>query len=779
MWSTVTGGWVAGQDLTASYWCENLRHPVRFADAIAGLAAAGYTRFIEVSPHPVLTTAIAETAEAAGVPVAVTGTLRRGEGGWQRLLASAAEWWTTGGELDFATLFPGGRPACLPTYAFHHQRYWLARGNSQVRPDAGPADDWRYQVAWVPVPAPAATAAPGTWLIVVPAGREVADVVAALGLGDERVLEVSWPGRPAIAAELAAGQEPGRVLSLLALDDRPHPLYPGLTVGFAQTALLIQALADARIEAQVWLATQGAVAVDDTEDVPNPMQAAVWGLGAVLALDQPTSWGGLIDLPARIDRRSGTWLTAMLSGQGEEDQLALRTAGVFARRLVRGAGRDQGTAGWQPRGTILITGGTGALGARTARWLARRGAGHLVLASRRGPHAAGVTELIRDLAADGVQATAVECDFSDRAAVAGLLASLPDLSAVVHAAGVVHGETALTDSTIAELAELAAGKVMGAWHLHELCGDLDAFILFSSGAGVWGNSGQAGYAAANAALDALARHRRHRGLAATAIAWGALSGGGMVDELVAAQLERRGVVAMDPDLALSVLADATGSPSPSLVVARFDWERFVPLYTASRRRPLLRDLPEARRLMSVSALPAPEVTQAGGLASQLLALPPEARSQLVRKTVKAHAAAALGLPGPDAIGAGSSFKDLGFDSLTGVDLRNRLNGVTGLQLPAALVFDYPTPAALAAYLCDLLAPGGEVTPDALLRDLDRLEAALAGPAAEPGVRRQVSARLRTLLRRFDEPDSAGQPASLDSASDEEMFELIDRELGLS
>jgi NADP-dependent 3-hydroxy acid dehydrogenase YdfG/acyl carrier protein len=586
------------------------------------------------------------------------------------------------------------------------------------------------------------------------------------------VTEVRDQDRRTLAAELAKSR-PEHVLSLLALDDRPNPGHQDITMGLARTVLLTQALNDAGIGAPLWIATRGAVS-PGAGDLPNPLQASAWGLGAVLALDHPASWGGLVDLPESVDGDPAGWLAGILSGSVGEDQVAIRASGVFARRLVRSAAAGREEPGWQPRGTILITGGTGALGAQVANWVAASGAGHVVLVSRRGPHGCDSGELAARLAEAGAEVTVAACDVADRTSLAGLVARFPDLSAVVHTAGIVHGERPLADLTIPELAELASGKVTGARHLDELCGDLDAFVLFSSGAGVWGNAGQAGYGAANAVLDALAQRRRHRGFAATSIAWGAWGGGGMVDDATGTQLERRGVTMMAPEVAVTALRHAVGSGRASVVIADIDWERFVPLYTASRQRPLLNDLPEAR--LAPQAGPA-----TGDLAGRLADLPPADRRQFVLGMVRAQSGAALGLAGPEGIRAGQAFRELGFDSVTAVDLRNRLNAVTGLRLPTTVVFDYPTPTALAEHIQGQLVPEDDSGPDSLLRELDRIEAALTGAVTAEDARGKVAARLRTLLARCEEtPADAGEDGvSIEAASDDEMFELIDRELGLS
>ncbi|TPQ17712.1 beta-ketoacyl reductase, partial [Streptomyces sporangiiformans] len=256
-------------------------------------------------------------------------------------------------------------------------------------------------------------------------------------------------------------------------------------------------------------------------------QSGVWGLGRVAALEFPERWGGLVDLPSRVDGRTLSLLAGILAGSGE-DQVALRGSRILARRLHHAAPADHGThrtESWRADGLrVLVTGGTGALGARLARRLAEQGAAELVLTSRRGPDAPGAHELTDELETLGAQAVVEACDVADRDAVADLLARHP-IDAVFHAAGVLDDDP-ISDLTPDRVARVLAGKAAGAAHLDELTRDreLSAFVVFSSIAGVWGSGGQAAYAAANAQLDALIENRRTQGLTGTALAWGPWDG---------------------------------------------------------------------------------------------------------------------------------------------------------------------------------------------------------------------------------------------------------------
>ncbi|KXK61173.1 hypothetical protein AWW66_15130 [Micromonospora rosaria] len=342
-----------------------------------------------------------------------------------------------------------------------------------------------------------------------------------------------------------------------------------------------------------------------------------------------------------------------------------------------------------------------------ARRLAAEGAAHLVLTSRRGADAPGAADLAGELRALGVEVTVAACDVADRAAVADLLAGLPadpPLTAVFHTAGVAHsvpiGETGLP-----EVAEVFAGKVAGARHLDELTRgyDLDAFVLYSSNAGVWGSSGQSAYGAANAALDALAERRRAEGHVATSVAWGLWGAGGMGDGGAEDYLSRRGLRPMSPERGVDALLAALDRDETFVAVADVDWALFTAGFTAFRPSPLIGDLPEVGAALADAA--PPEATSADGDLAQRLAVaaPPE-RHRILLDLVRRHVAAVLGHPGPEHVGPDAAFREIGFDSLTAVDLAKRLKAAVGVPLPATLVFDHPTATAVAGHLDGLVAP---------------------------------------------------------------------------
>ncbi|WP_374704619.1 SDR family NAD(P)-dependent oxidoreductase, partial [Streptomyces sp. NL15-2K] len=730
--STVTGRPVEpGQWSDPGYWVEQVRQPVRFADALDSLDGIG--RFVELGPDGVLS-ALVQDPEAVAVPV-----LRRERDEATTALTALATLHVHGAAADWKAVYAGirARPVTLPTYPFQRQRFWL-----ETRPEKGAVDPvdagfwsavdradlpalaaelgvetdavagvlpalaswrargreraqtngWRYRVTWKPVTDPGPAPLDGTWLLL---GEDTATLAEALTSHGATMLRLENGERAELADQLRALDTP--ITGVLAL---AGPL--------SGTLAVVQALGDADVVAPLWLLTRGAVTAGAADPFVHPLQMETWGFGRVVGLEHPDRWGGLIDLPERLDARATARLAAVLAGRlDDETEIAVRGAGLLVRRLTSAPQRSGSS--WEPRGTVLVTGGTGGLGRQVARWAAEHGADRVVLVGRRGAAADG----IRDLVAEFDKVEAYACDLTDRDAVATLVREfddVPDL-AIVHAAGVLDdGVIAALDP--ARLDAVMASKARAAWQLHELTAHrpLSAFVLFSSTAGVFGNPGQANYAAANASLDALAEHRAALGLPATSIAWGPWADAGMMaGHAGSAQFRRTGFSLLPPEPALATLAAAVGSGEPTVVVADVRWERFAAELGAVRSASVLADLPELRASGR-------EVTVTGRLplAVRLADLPPAEARRTVLTEVRDQAAAVLGHGSADVVTADRSFQELGFDSLTAMELRNRLAAATGLVLPTTLIFDYPDAERLTTFLLDqLVRPLSEEAPAAL------------------------------------------------------------------
>ncbi|MGW0551750.1 type I polyketide synthase, partial [Streptomyces altiplanensis] len=760
--SNVTGGLAAEDQMTdPEYWVQHVRRAVRFADGVNWLSAQGQVRtFLEIGPDGVLC-GMARDSLTDEPRTALLPLLRSGRPEEQTVTTALAGAHANGVDVDWTAYFAdsGAGRIALPTYAFQRERYWpdtlaapaagpLSAGSAAdaefwsavERDDVGslvaslglddatvtamvPAltawrrrrdeqsevDAWRYRVTWKPqTGSTAPTALTGRWLVLTPPGTDEAewsaDVVAALAT--QTVLcEGVGPDRAALAERLAAlraehGEFAG-VLSLLGLAGCGGLARTGVPDSLLLTAVAVQALGDADIDAPLWTVTRGAVSVGRSEPVVGLDQAAVWGLGRVVALEQPDRWGGCVDLPEQLDTHSARRLRGVLAGTAGESEAAVRASGVFVRRLAHGPAAQTTADTFDPTGTTLITGGTGGLGGHVARGLARAGAEHLLLVSRRGEDAPGADALRAELAGLGARVTITACDVADRDALAALLDSVPDdapLNAVIHTAGVVQDGVVdtLTQDSFRTVLE---AKVASALNLHELTAHLplSAFVLFSSTAGVFGAAGQGNYAAANAYLDALAEYRRAHGRTALSVAWGPWAGSGMVaDE---AEIERRvrrgGFEPLAPEPAVRALLRAIEQDDTALALADIDWARFVPAFASTRPLPLVGDLPEVRQSATAPAGATGDDTL---LRQRLVELPDAERGAFVLDLLRTQVAAVLGHSDPGAIEDDRAFRDLGFDSLTTLELRNTLAAVTGLSLPVSLVYDRPTPREMADFL---------------------------------------------------------------------------------
>ncbi|WP_159059955.1 type I polyketide synthase, partial [Streptomyces scabiei] len=345
----------------------------------------------------------------------------------------------------------------------------------------------------------------------------------------------------------------------------------------------------------------------------------------------------------------------------------------------------------------------------------------------------GAADLTAELTALGTRVTVAACDVADRDRLAELVAGLEQdgsrIGTVIHAAGT--GQLVpLSDTDPDEFADILYAKVAGAENLDAVFDrdDLDSFVLFSSISGVWGSGDHGAYASANAHLDALADRRRARGRTATSVVWGIWDpegGAGMAANLVEEQLRGRGIPFMAPRVALTGLRQVLTDDETVVLVTAVDWDRFAPVFTSARPSPLIGDLPEVRRALAEETAPGQDGDDtASSLRDRIADLPPADRDRLLTDLVRAHAAAVLGHGSADAIAPERAFRELGFDSLTAVEMRNRLNAATGLRLPLTVLFDYASADALARHLReellgpDTAAPAGPAVPAHVPADAD-------------------------------------------------------------
>jgi acyl transferase domain-containing protein/acyl carrier protein len=623
---------------------------------------------------------------------------------------------------------------------------------------------------------------PGRWLIFADAGGIGAALAEALALRGAEALLVApgaayasvdaahWQINPMQANDYRllldaarAGQTPLRgVIHLWSLDlTFSDELSAGeLAESSAEACesalLLTQALlaGGGKNLPVLWLATSGA---HDVQLVQSPL----WGLGRVIAVEHPEAWGGLIDLDAQRGpaANADALLTDILNPDGE-DQVMWRAGERLVARLVRVGAPQRQALTLQTDKTYLITGGLGGLGLQVAHWLAERGAGRLVLISRRGlppraewdalpadSRAAQQAQAVRAIESLGVPVDVLAADIADEIQMRALFAQYGG-----SIAGIVHAAADLSNASIAEmngstLRDMLRPKVAGTWLLHQLAPSLDWLVLFSSTTALWGSKLLGHYAAANVFLDSFAHYRHLRGLPALSVNWGTWEVMRVASAAEREEVAQSGLGQMPSDAALAAMGDLINSGAAQITVATVEWDALKAIYEARRPRPLLEQVSSRRRAITTEI-----ATSSAGqseLLQQLQQAAPQARHDLLVSAVRAEVARVLRIDQPDDVDLHQGLFDMGMDSLMSVELKTRLEKAVGQSLPSTLTFNYPTVADLAAYL-------------------DKNVATQAAPVSSaPAVEVRTPA---------SEPVEAASD-DIDDLSEDELAELLARKLG--
>ncbi|MFI1161950.1 SDR family NAD(P)-dependent oxidoreductase, partial [Streptomyces sioyaensis] len=655
-----------------------------------------------------------------------------------------------------------------------------------------------YTVDWQPWDRPVTADGRAEILAVRPAGSYAG--AAEWVAGVEALLPATVPAEVVVHCDEVAAT-PGGVSPELATAVRAAT---GRVLALLQRWLVDERFAASRIV----LVTRGAVAAtrpgELSEDVRHLAGSAVWGLVRAVREEHPGRVA-LVDVDGTPESQKA--LAAVVASG--EPEVALRGGAAFVPRLVRAAAAatEQGLRQLDGTGTVLVTGGTGGLGSVLARHLVTaHGVRHLLLLSRRGPDAEGAGKLVAQLAEFGASVDVVACDASDEGELAAALARIPaahPLTGVIHAAGVLDDAT-LASLTPERFESVLRPKVDAALNLHRLTAgtELSAFVLFSSAAGTLGAAGQANYAAANVFLDALAQHRRAQGLHGLSLAWGLWHAEhGMGDQLAGADLRRMarsGMGALSPDEGLALFDAALAQPEPGepagttgpgrpavLLPMVLDTARMRAGSGADGVPAILQALVRtpSRRVLDSGAGSAGAESQASLLVGQLAAMSAKEQERTLLHLVRRHTAEVLGHTGGETVDPLRGFVELGFDSLTALELRNRLGRASGLRLPSTLIYDHPTPLAAARHLRAELVDEDVTAAPSLEAELAGLEAAMSGAAPDAAEHARVSARLRALTAQWGKayrPDGEhtlkDDRAELESVSADELMDILDGEL---
>ncbi|MEQ9047572.1 MAG: SDR family NAD(P)-dependent oxidoreductase [Sneathiellaceae bacterium] len=704
----------------ADYWTRHLREAVRFADGLDRLAA-GHRVFLEIGPKPLLCALGVQSGADPGT--LWLPSLREGEADWQTLTESLAALYQAGIDPDWAAFGQGADPRSvpdLPGYPFRRDRFALpprpetadaaapfaralaAAGpapppapNLDARPDAVPVADWGFLPLWSALPATRGDAS-ADWLLLGDRGGAATALRDLLREAGETCLLVEGP----LPDPLPPGQRLLAILCLWPLDlpaagDPAGPI-AGLVARLAGLARALAGQAGRRITLR--LVTRRAFALDDRDrpaDGDGLLQSPVWGLARGLRREQPDWQVALTDTDGTAGEVAAQLFDELHAATpGEETLWRIRDGAPvrFGLRLTPQA-LPPPERPFKPRGSWLLTGGLGRLGLLMAGRLVARGARHLLLAGRRPPGTAAA----RQIAAWRAQGVAVQvacADIADPAAVTGLLDGMPPdwppLDGLLHAAGILD-DGVLHRQPADRILAVMAPKVLGGWALHLACmthpraGTLRHFVLISSASGLLGNPGQAAYGAANSFLDALAGYRRARHLPAQSQSWSLWSETSL-DPRLAQRLEDHGLAPIEPERGLQALEHALALDLPHVAILprRADSALTHPLFG------------------NEAAVPPPPASGAP-LLRELSSLAPSAREAMLTRHILALVAALSGREARE-LDAGRGFFDQGFDSMSAIELRNRLQADLDRPLPATIAFDHPTPERLARQLLELIGP---------------------------------------------------------------------------
>jgi len=760
MYSTVLADCVDGKELDVRYWGRNVRQTVDFAGAVVAAIRDGYQLFLEVGPHPVLTSNIQQCMVAKKVDGAVGFTMRRSHDQRRTLLDAVGTLYTRGCLPEWARIVPsGGKTVPLPTYPWQKERYWVELGPQKTLGDTKGHQTSRYaagrdsffSLEWrkaATTRSDVETKQPksGAWLIFADSSGMADSLIALLCAQGESYIRVQasdhyeqiTPNSYHINPRNSTHYE-----MLLRDAFRKGSPCRGIVHAFgldatAWTNTTVETLCDDQWLCSVsalfltqailkhawrdipkqWLITRGMQMLDVHPTSHAIAQASLWGMGPTIFIEHPELACTLVDLPANASTDDASALLAELAHDDTEERVAIRDGLRFVARLAHASLDAFGpptAPNIRDHATYLITGGLGGLGLKAAKWLVAHGARHMVLVGRNAPSTQAQAE-ISEMEQAGAQVLVLQRDIAIKAEVAAIFEEMDragrPLGGILHAAGIVADGTLLQMSD-EQFTRVFPAKIAGAWNLHELTLDrpLDFFVMFSSTASLLGSPGQINYAAANSFMDALARMRRALGLPGTSIHWGPFSDVGMAvrNDGRTQQLASRGLEALSPEAGLNALELLLGQTVSEMAVVRIDHRRWFDVLPHTAASPFwseIRNDPqdgqpstaaETRRFRTVFEN-----------SSQV------ERARLLDQLVREELGRVLHME-PSRIAADAPFKELGADSLMSLEVKNRLERNLDLRLPATLLYTFSTMKALTTHLLheltSMIAPANVVAVD--------------------------------------------------------------------
>jgi len=743
---------IKSTECDSEYWIKSLRQPVLFDKTISQMLDDGFTNFVEISPHPTLQPAINEIAQQKSIIVQTSSSLREGINGRQAMLESLSELYVSGINIDWEPHHTSGNRQYvrLPSYPWQKERHWVGEKTTYFKNDyqendnstsrTSKVDDELFlHVSWKEsddvLPFQAEQGGSKSWLLLsadTPNARQVRAAMESRGYQviqaapkdllindkDSRINPLDMRSNSSFInlfntyfndKEVCAGVIHMLNFSNDIMKDEDLPQEALDLHGCTAIMYLMQTINQLSVRniPSLFLITNNARTITPIDNINNVIHSSLWGMAQSLRYEFPDIKCKCIDLSsAPIDEEIEALISEILAGNSEE-QVAYRSNKRYVGRLRKGFPSNQQThkkvsnLNISKEGTYVISGGLGGLGLELAKWLAKQGASSLVLLSRSGPKNTEQQDILSELSNIGVVVKTPKVDISDYSMLASTLENLedsfPPIKGIIHAAGTLE-DGFLVQQSHENFRKVFAPKVDGALNLHRFSKklNLDFFIMYSSASTTVGSPGQTNYSAANACLDALAHYRVAQGLPALSINWGAFKDVGLAtaNSIRAERLERRGVRGINFEMSLHAIELIAQSGTVNIGFMPFEVRQWTEFYPQASSSTYLSELINSN----------PRAASKKGDLIEIVTQAPKGKKLAAISYHVQDLVASILHQDPKKLGLEMPFSNFGMDSLTGLELRNRLEVLSGHQLPATLIWTYTNITALAQHLLSLIAP---------------------------------------------------------------------------